>query len=174
MVSHELAEAWSGELSPLHREALYSAFVELVDNYFTMEDRQDTLIADGMPPKYRQRYDELFLQRFFATFLTVGYKLALREPPAPLLSCTAEELPCAIMIGLAEVHLEEKGVKADFGGFEEEIYQDSDFKLLYQPDMDGIEDSPEFSHLGIGLLRFDEWFIPFDNASTAVHLYSVN
>ena len=63
-------------------------------------------------------------------------------------------------------------MKADFGGFEEEIYQDSDFKLLYQPDMDGIEDSPEFSHLGIGLLRFDEWFIPFDNASTAVHPYS--
>ena len=75
---------------------------------------------------------------------------------------------------LAEVHLEEKGIKADFGGFEEEIYQDTDFKLLYRPDMDGIEDSPEFSHMGIGPLRFDEWFEPFLNATTPVHPYSVD
>jgi hypothetical protein len=174
MVAHKLGEAWSDELSQPYREALHSAFVELVDNYFTVEDRQDNLIADGMPPKYRHRYDELFLRRFFATFLTVGYKLALREPPAPLLSCTAEELACAIIIGLAEVHLEEKGIKADFGGFEEEIYQDTDFKFLYRPDMDGIEDSPEFSHLGIGPLRLDEWFEPFLNATTPVHPYSVD
>ena len=99
--------------------------------------------------------------------------MALREPPASLLSCTAEELACAIIIGLAEVHLEEKGIKADFGGFEEEIYQDTDFKFLYRPDMDGIEDSPEFSHLGIGPLRLDEWFEPFLNATTLVHPYSV-
>jgi hypothetical protein len=116
MAAHELGEAWSDELSQPHREALYSAFVELVDNYFTAEDREDNLIADGMPTKYRHRYTELFLRRFLTTFLTVGYKLVLREPPAPLLSCTAEELSCAIIIGFAEVHLEEKGIKADSAG----------------------------------------------------------
>ena len=173
MVAHKLGEAWSDELSQPHLEALHSAFIELVDNYFSVEDKEDNLIADGMPPKYRHRYDELFLRRFFTTFLTVGYKLALREPPAPLLSCTAEELACAIIIGLAEVHLEEKGIKADFGGFEEDIYQDTDFKFLYHADMDGFEDSPEFSQLGIGPIRFDEWFEPFLNSTAPVHPYSV-
>ena len=58
--------------------------------------------------------------------------------------------------------------------FEEDIYQDIDFKLLYQPDMDGIDHSPEFSHLGMGLLRFDEWLIPFDNDRCARLLRNLN
>ena len=53
------------------------------------------------------------------------------------------------------------------------MYQDSDFKLLYHADVDGIEDSPEFAYLRIGHLRLEEWFIPFDNATTTVHPYSV-
>ena len=41
-----------------------------------------------------------------------------------------------MIVNLAEIHLEESGP------FEEDIYQDTDLKLLYHLDMDGIEDSP--------------------------------
>ena len=172
MAADALAEAWKDVLPVSHREALYFAFIELIDNYFTSDDRQESLIGDGLPRKYRHRYNELFIQRFLASVMTVGYKLAQPQSSTPLLSCTAEELACGMIINLAEIHLEENGVKADFGLFEEDIYQDSDFKLLYRADVDGIEDSPEFAYLGIGHLRLEEWFLPFDNAATAAHPYS--
>ena len=172
MVKHVLAEAWSDILPESHREGLFSAFIELIDNYFISDQKGESLIEEGLPPKHRLRYTQLFLARFLASLLTVGYKLAQAEPPAPLLSCTAEELGCAMIVSLAEVHLGENGIKADFEMFEEEVYQDSDFQLLYRPEVDGIEDSPEFSRLGIGNLRFDEWFEPFLNAATPVHPYS--
>ena len=41
-----------------------------------------------------------------------------------------------MIVNLAEIHFEESGL------YEEEIYQDTDLKLLYHLDMDGIEDSP--------------------------------
>ena len=174
MVTHTLADAWADVLPESHREALYSAFILLADNYFTSDDKQGSMIGEDLPRKYRHRYTPIFLQRFFASLLTVGYKLAQSDPPVPLLSCTAEELACAMTIDLAEAHLDENGIEADYELFEEAIYQDSDFKFLYQPEVDGIEDSPEFSYLGIGQLRFDEWFLPFDNAATAVHPYSAD
>jgi len=172
MARNTFAEAWADVLPETHREALYSAFIELADNYFISDAKPASLIGEGLPSKYRNRYTDLFLQRFFVSFLTVGYKLAQPEPLVPLLSCTAEELASSIVIGLSEVNLDEHGIKSDFGPFQEELYQDSDFNLLYQPEVDGIEDSAEFSFMGIGLLRFEDWFIPFDNAATVVHPYS--
>ena len=53
-----------------------------------------------------------------------------------------------------------------------EVYLDTDFKFLYRRGMDGNRRPPEFSNLGIGLLRFEEWFEPFLNATTPVHPYS--
>ena len=38
--------------------------------------------------------------------------------------------------------------------------------------LDGIEDSDVGAELGIGNLRFHEWFEPFLNATTQVHPYS--
>ena len=172
MAAHALAEAWKEVLPVSHRKALYSAFIELIDNYFMSDDKQDSLIGDGLPRKYRHRYTELFIQRFFASLMTVGYKLAPPRPSTPLLSCTAEELACGMILNLAEIHLEENGVKADFDLFEEDICQDNDLKLLYRADVDGIEDSPEFAYSGIGHLRLEEWFLHFETATTAVDPYS--
>ena len=68
--------------------------------------------------------------------------------------------------------LEERGIEAWYGGFEDEVYQDLDFELLYQLRFDGIEDSPIGTELGMGNLHFDEWFVPFDNAAAPIHPYS--
>ena len=105
------------------------------------------------------------------TVLTVGYKLVQREPPGPLLSCTAEELALRALIEEAKEVLDQEGIKADFGLFEDEAFQDADHEFLFMPEADGIEDSPEGARLGVGNLRFDEWFTPFLNASTQVHPY---
>ncbi len=61
------------------------------------------------------------------------------------------------------------GIEADFGAFEDAIYQDMDFEYLYEPEADGIEDSELGAELGIGNLRFSDWFKPFINASMPVH-----
>ena len=105
------------------------------------------------------------------TVLTVAYKLAQAEPPVPLLSYTAEELALRALIEEAKEVLGREGIDADFGLFEDEALQDADHEFLFMPKADGIEDSPEGAQLGIGHLRFDEWFTPFLNASAQVHPY---
>jgi hypothetical protein len=72
----------------------------------------------------------------------------------------------------AERLLEEEGVKADFGGFEDVYLQDADVDLLYNLAFDGIEDSETGDELGLDHLRFENWFKPFLNATPAVHPYS--
>lgn len=42
---------------------------------------------------------------------------------------------------------------------------------LYIQRFDGIEDSDVGANMGIGNLRFDEWFEPFLNAATPLHPY---
>ena len=106
--------------------------------------------------------------------MTVGYKLAQPEPPQPLLSCTAEELALHALIENANMILKEDGVEADFGLFIDDAFQDFDYKFLYNLEMDGVEDTEVGIQHGIGRLHFDEWFIPFDNAATAVHPYLID
>ena len=105
------------------------------------------------------------------TVLTVGYKLAQPEPPVPLLSCIAEELALRALIEEAKEVLDQDGMERAFGLFEDEAFQDADHEFLFMPEADGIEDSAEGVQLGIGHLRFDEWFTPFLNASAQVHPY---
>ena len=167
-----IAEYWFEELPVSHREALHSSLCILTDDFLGESDHIDSLIAYFLPSKYSLLYTELFLKRFFATLLTVGYKLAQSDPPVPLLSCTAEELALHILIEEASELLEQDGVKPQFGMFEEEAFQDADFEYLYDMRLDGVEDSEIGAEMGIGLLHFDEWFEPFLNASTTVHPYS--
>ena len=166
-----LAQYWTDCLPDSHREALHTALCWLVDDFLGEGDGEDSLLADLLPRTYTLRYNEGFLRMWFVTVLTVGYKLAQPEPPIPLVSCTAEELALRALIEEAKEVLEQEGTEADFGLFEDEAFQDADHEFLFQPEADGIEDSAEGARLGIGHLRFDEWFTPFLNASTQVHPY---
>jgi len=106
------------------------------------------------------------------TLLTVGYKLAQPEPPHLLLSCTAEELALRALVDEAKELLAQDGIEADFALFEDDVFEDTDYEFLFQPEADGIEDSAEAARLGISRLRFDEWFTRFDGAASEVHPYS--
>lgn len=164
-----LATYWSDILPEGHREALHEALTLLSDDYLNDPEDGEPLLATLLPPRYRLRYDQLFLRMWFVTLLTVAYKLAQPEPPVPLLSCTAEELALRALIEEAKELLSHECIEADFGEFEDEAYQDADHEFLFRPETDGIEDSAQAAHMGISPIRFDEWFTPFLNANTPIH-----
>jgi len=167
---NEFAKAWSKYLPENHRNALFSALSILSDEFFEDDlESEEHIFRELLPRQYFYHYTPLFLKRFYATLLTVGYKLALPEQSDTLLACTAEEFALHILIEKASSILEMDEIEADFGYFEDVAYQDLDFELLYDPDIDGIEDSETAFELGFGNLHFSEWFKPFDNASTPVH-----
>jgi hypothetical protein len=125
-----------------------------------------------LPEKYRLRYDGLFRRRFLVTLLTVGYKLALQEPLAPLPSCTAEELALHILIEQAKSELQADAIEPDFSLFESLAFQDLDYEVLYDMSVDGIEDTTVGAEMAYGNLRFNEWFEPFLNATMPIHPYA--
>ena len=70
----EFAKAWSKYLPDNHRDALFSALCILADEFFDYElDNADHIFRELLPSKYLNLYDGLFLKRFYATLLTVGY-----------------------------------------------------------------------------------------------------
>ena len=170
-MANGFAQYWSDCLPDSHREALHTALCWLVDDFLGEGDGEDSLLEGLLPSAYTLRYTGVSLKMWYVTVLTVGYKLAQTEPPVPLLSCTAEELALRALIEEAKEVLDQEGIKADFGLFEDEAFQDADHEFLFMPEADGIEDSPEGARLGIGNLRFDDWFTPFLNASAQVHPY---
>ena len=151
-MANQIAQYWADDLPESHREALYDALCILTDDFLGDNEHIDSLIAYFLPQKYSLQYTGIFLRRFFTTLLTVGYKLAQDPLPVPLLSCTAEESALHILIEEATHLLEESGIETQFGLFEDDAFQDSDFEYLYEMQFDGIEDSKG--------IQFEFSFIP--------------
>ena len=167
-----IGDAWADCLAKSHRDALNDTLCILVDDFLNDPEDISHCIA-ALPPKFLYRYDGLFRRKFLVTLLTVGYKLALTEPPAHLLSCTAEELALYVLIEEARGALMAQEISADFSEFEDKAFQDDmDIMILYDMSLDGIEDSPVDEEMAFGNLQFDKWFEPFLNASTPVHPYT--
>lgn len=167
-----IGEAWSGCLPESHRKALYSALCDLVDEFLDDLSDDENFCISELPEKYRLRYDGLFRRRFLVTVLTVGYKLALPEPLAPLPSCTAEELALHILIEQAKNQLQAEAIESDFSLFVILAFQDLDFEVLYDMAMDGIEDTTVGTEMAYDNLPFDNWFEPFLNATMPIHPYA--
>ncbi len=177
-----IGDAWADDLPLNHREALVGAASLLVDEFF--EDAaavevgemsfSESRIGILLPRKYALRYNWLFGKRFFACLMTVIWKLAQTKPVYPILDCTAEELALKILIKEAKSVLEMSGDSADFSMFEDVVFQDLDFEMLYRPELDGIEDGGIGKYLGSDNLQFARWFVPFDNAATVPHPYATD
>ena len=159
-----------------HRAALYAAVSILTDELFDdlaailggQTSVSDSELADYLPPKYLPRYTPLFAKRFVACVLTVGWKL--RSPEYHELACVGEELALAAIIERAEAVLELRGEAADFGAFEDAAFEDTDWKILFRPALDGIEETAVGEVLALTDLRFEKWFVPFRETET-VHPY---
>jgi DNA-binding CsgD family transcriptional regulator len=161
-----------------HREALATAIDGIVDEYaqdlsaLARPDARfaDTAMAGDLPRKYLPRYDYLFAKRFFASAVTVAWKL--RAPGREDLACVAEELALHAILERAEAAYElQHDEAADFGWLWESCFQDQDYEFLFDPQDDGIEDSPYAATAGMTDLKFDAWFERFDNTGP-VHPYA--
>jgi hypothetical protein len=162
-------------LTPDMWDALCRAGDVLIDSYCddltrlqAGGDFAGTFLASDLPECRLRGYDYLFAKKFLACLMTVVWKL--QAPEHYELACVAEELALYALIEQARGDLDERGIDAEFGDFCDDAYQDMDFLWLFDPKYDGIEDSPEAAFLGIGNLRFEEWFEPFLNVPY-VHPY---
>ena len=162
-------------LPPDHLDALFAAADRLTDEFFEdvallLEDGEfaETSMADYLPSRYLPRYTPLFAKQFLVCLMTVAWKL--RAPGSHRLACLAEELALGALIKAAEEILGERGERADFAAFMDTAFEDADFELLFAPALDGIEESQIGRDLGVGSLKFEEWFSPF-RADEPVHPY---
>jgi hypothetical protein len=75
----------------------------------------------------------------------------------------------AAIIEHAEAVLERDDVQADFTEFVDETFEDADGEQLFDPALDGIEESESGRKLGMAHL-FEDWRRPF-RAGNPVHAY---
>ena len=168
-----IGDSWKDCLPASHREAMHESLCLLVDDFLNDPENDQSLLVTGLPSKYLPRYNGAFRRAFLVALLTVGYKLALPEPPVPLLSCTAEELALYVLLDEARENLAAEGTEPAFSEFEDQAYEeDMDIVVLYDMALDGIEDTSVGDSMGYGNLEFDRWFEPFLNATTPIHPYA--
>ena len=168
----EFAKAWSKYLPENHREALFTALCTLTDEFFDYDlESEENVFRELLPSRYVSFYTPLFLKRFYVALLTVGYKLALPKQSETLIACTAEEIALHILVQEASVELDIDGIEAEYGLFEEMIYQDVDFEFLYESENEWIDRSKVRDELAMANLHPSKWFKTFDNASMPVHPY---
>lgn len=153
-----------------HYEALLTASEILIDQCFedlrNLHDGssiKDTWMIDYLPRKYFHRYSSLVIQRFLLSISTVSWKLVQDE--FYMLSSVAEELALNAIIDFSSTLLEINGIEANFDDFIDHAYEDTDFLVLFEEAFDGVEDTWVGERMGMSHVKFDEWFIPFNEAS---------
>jgi len=116
-----------------------------------------------LPPHYQARYTLSFCTRFLEAIKTAAAKLGATKSAWKRLNSVAEEMAAYGILQLAD------GMWATprpsfhdaWGDVIEEVFEDLDFRHLWDPAADGIQDSPIGQCQGIVHLNFDEWFLPF-------------
>ena len=132
-----------------------------------------TFTSCYLPAKYLPSYDAGLLRRFLVCVVVVGWKL-FDPVHEHRLACTAEELALRAIIQRAEEVLEEQEQEpVDFSYLVDVAYEDTDFEMLFDPSLDGIEDSPSGKFLRMVNLKLQEWFLPFNpERGDVVHPYA--
>ncbi|AQW54247.1 hypothetical protein ACIQPP_46025 [Streptomyces violaceusniger] len=102
----------------------------------------------------------------------------LCRPDFEQLNCVAEELPLRLPLETTEATLDRRdlfghGVRAALDAFRENVCEDVDHELLCDPAMDGIDQDPAVTHLGIAPTGIEGWFTPFSR-DCPVHPYAAN
>lgn len=131
----------------------------------------ETNAAYFLPSKYLPSYDPAFVRRFLVCVIVVGSKLFDRVHEHRL-ACTAEELALhAILVRARDVLDETEQKPVDFDDVENVAFEDTDFLTLFDPSLDGVEDSPSGKYLRMVNLKLKEWFLPFSEGDV-VHPYA--
>jgi len=162
-------------LPDIKREALRAAVVMLLDDAFQSlasdGDLSESSIVWYLPERLERHYTEVLYRGILVAVANVGGQFA--DTDAPRLRCLADEMALHVIIEHAGVWLEDHGeLDEGWGIYEECVFEDTDFELLYDPAWDGIEDPdsdiarPE----GMANLHPKDWFKPFRPADP-VHPY---
>jgi hypothetical protein len=160
---------------------------QLFDDLSSLSREGGTTVADNrgndlyavlqLPPRYRHRYDEQFLRKFIVATIVVTERLT--RPAWESATTVAEELALRLVADEAERQLDGAGLQARVyphwrSVYEELSLEDLDHELLYNPQLDGIEDDPGFaSATQTTPLNFEAWFCPF-NEHRRTHPYAAD
>jgi hypothetical protein len=133
-----------------------------------------TFLSLYLPDRFANRYGPLFVKKFAVALVSVGMKMALGESIS--LSSTAEELAFYAILEAGKTDVE----SGEAGDCDEErledfahlVYEDTDFKMLFSGQFDGIEDSALGRSMGVANLDFERWFVPFRD--DALHPYVID
>jgi hypothetical protein len=177
------AAPYADVLPESHREALRDAAVTYLDECFSAiaegepgQNYADTPIGSYLPSRYEHYYDGRFARGWATTVAVVGWKLA--QPGDVILACVAEELALFSLIRQAQVLLDLRETENDeqaWSDLSDLVFEDEDFLFLFNPELDGIEETEWAREHAVVGLKFDEWFLPFDAASHgAPHPFSLD
>ena len=165
-------------LSTEQRDALITGAALPLDETFDALEHVSNGVSLGetlagcLPPQFLRHYDGYFLRRFLICAARVADRLADWEDGL-IPACTAECLALRAIVERAQAVLqmraEEQGDEAadDFEDFEEAAFPDMDVELLFDPSMDGIEDTKTAERMGMAL-KPSQWF---DETYGEVHPY---
>lgn len=167
------AAAYADVLPESHREALRDAAITYLDECFAAiaegdpgQSYADTPIGSYLPSRYEQYYDGRFARDWATTVAVVGWKLA--QPDNVTLACVAEELALFALVRHGQVLLDLRESENDgqaWSDFRDLVFEDEDFLFLFNPELDGIEETEWARQHAVFGLKFNEWFRPFDPAS---------
>lgn len=127
---------------------------------------------DVLPPRFRGFYDIQFAKSFLAVLMTVAWKVRTEEFHQP--GCVAEEMALDAVIRNAvwtytelwgleehEDYSDEDNPRITIAELADYAFDDRDFELLWSAPHEGLEDTDIGAYMGLGNLRFAEWFEPF-------------
>lgn len=162
-------------LTGTKREALHAAVALLLDDAFETlarnGDLNESMIVWYLPERLEPHYTEVLYRGMVVAVANVGAQFA--DTDAPTLRCLADEMALHVIIEHAGAWLENQG-ELDEGwvNYEDRVFEDTDFELLYDPAWDGIEDpdSDVARQGGMANLHPKDWFKPFRPAEP-VHPY---
>ncbi|KAA8719183.1 hypothetical protein [Corynebacterium spheniscorum] len=125
---------------------------------------EDTAVLRWLPERFAHRYDSHFARQFLVATVDLVAAISNSWRNCPTV---AHELALHVLLDQTEVLSESLQEVTQYleagwrGTLEDCLFEDLDFRLLYDPGMDGIEDNPE-PEMGMAPLRFESWFQPFN------------
>jgi hypothetical protein len=146
----------------------------LIDDIVSLRDQgkagasdiENTWVLSQLPTRLAARYTMLFAQRFLVALVDVTGRLTKGWEP---LACVAQELGLRVVLNEVEAVADAADVALDNGwrGHLEDLFlEDVDHEFLYDPAFDGIEDDPDSQPPGMAPMRFEDWFVPFNEERT--------
>ena len=138
-------------------------------------NEMETLVLARLPNIVRNR-PASWLAGFSRTCPDLIGDIDAGQDPRP--RCTAEEFVLSVTIARLEDlvsgnwavataavgHVSETDHDFIWDAVRQDLFQDSDLGLLYDPALDGLESDPRLADEGIEMLHPDRWFTWFGNA----------